>query len=88
MSDQIETQSIVSDICDALGRRAIAARLGRSVAAVSNAASDGVFPSAWYIVIREMCAAAGVDCPVAAFNFIASGDQFPALATAPNKDVA
>ncbi|MFC3059493.1 hypothetical protein [Paenirhodobacter populi] len=58
------------DVCDQLGRRAIAERIGRSVTAVSNAAVEGAFPPSWYIVLRDMCAAHGVACPEYLFNFL------------------
>ena len=58
------------EICDTLGRKAMANRLRRSVAAVSNAAASGVFPSAWFLVIQEMCSTAGIFCPRELFAFI------------------
>ncbi|MFC4731761.1 hypothetical protein [Salipiger abyssi] len=59
----------VSDICDALGRKKMESRLGVSKAAISNAVSDGVFPSAWYEVISDMCREHRIECPTPIFNF-------------------
>lgn len=71
-------------ICDALGRKEMAARLERSVAAVSNAASDGAFPSGWFLIISEMCRVRGIECPSALFTFLAPA---PETAT-PHEDAA
>lgn len=68
-------QITASAICDALGRRNIAARLDRKVTAVSNAAAGGVFPSSWYLAIREMCAEAMIDCPEHLFSFVLPVDK-------------
>lgn len=59
-----------ASICDALGRKEMAARLDRSVAAISNAATDGAFPSGWFLIIAEMCAARGIPCPASLFTFL------------------
>lgn len=59
----------VSEVCDVLGRKKIENRLGVSKAAISNAVSDGVFPSAWYGVISGMCGEKGIDCPLPIFSF-------------------
>ncbi len=59
-----------ADICDTLGRKEMAARLERTVAAVSNAASDGAFPAGWFLVISQMCADKGIDCPSRLFRFL------------------
>jgi len=59
----------ISDICDALGRKEMGARLGVSKAAIGNAVSDGKFPSRWYKVISHMCADADIECPMSLFNF-------------------
>lgn len=70
MEQVTESRAHAIAICDALGRKNIAVRLGRTVAAVSNAATDGVFPSSWYLIIKQMCEEEGVDCPDAAFAFL------------------
>ena len=61
--------STVSIICDALGRREIAAAVGVKPSAVSNAVYLGKFPAKWFIVVSEMCAASGVECPSDIFAF-------------------
>jgi hypothetical protein len=58
-----------SDICDALGRRNMAQRLGVSKTAISNAAVDGTFPARWYLVLSTMCDERGVPCPKELFSF-------------------
>lgn len=69
--DHAPTPEITAaDICDALGRKEMAARLERTVAAVSNAASDGAFPAGWFLVISQMCADRGVECPARLFRFL------------------
>lgn len=75
MTDTSHDQITASAICDALGRRNIAARLDRKVTAVSNAATEGVFPSSWYLAIREMCAEAGIDCPEHLFSFVLPAEK-------------
>ncbi|WP_111732222.1 hypothetical protein [Roseovarius amoyensis] len=59
----------VSEMCDALGRKAMAARLGVSKAAISNACSDNIFSAGWYGVLADMCGEIGIDCPLDLFNF-------------------
>ena len=67
--EHIEAPLTVSDICDKLGRKAIAERLNVGATAVSNASVEQKFPAAWYAVIREMCGSSGIDCPLDAFNW-------------------
>lgn len=64
-----------AEVCDALGRKHIAQRVGRRTTAVSNAASEGVFPASWYIAIREMCDSAGIACPDRLFSFIPASTE-------------
>lgn len=52
-----------------LGRSAIAAALGVVPSSVSNASKKGVFPAAWYLVVRSLAHEQGLDCPVEAFAF-------------------
>lgn len=59
-----------AEICDALGRRNIAAEIGVGATAVSNAAVEGRFPSRWYLAVKAMCARVDLDCPDEAFNFL------------------
>lgn len=69
--EQIDTPKITaSDICDVLGRRAIADKIGVGMSAVSNASVDGRFPAKWFRAIQSMCSDAGIECPDRLFNFI------------------
>jgi len=70
MQDITPTPLTAADVCDALGRKEMAARLERTTAAISNAASDGVFPAGWYLIISEMCLARGIECPASLFKFL------------------
>ena len=63
------TPITASNICDVLGRRAIAARVGVGVTAVSNASVEGIFSAAWYDTIRLMCQEAGIECPRSLFKW-------------------
>ena len=57
-------------LADQIGRTTIAERLGVSVDAVSvSIKRGGKFPSGWFPVVRDLCAARGVDCPESAFNW-------------------
>lgn len=58
-----------SDICDVIGRQRLAALLGVTKAAITNAASEGTFPPRWYRVIKAECEAKGEDCPPELFRF-------------------
>lgn len=60
----------VAQICETLGRRAIAERLGRSRSAVTEGIRGGLFPSTWYLTIKAMCAEAGIECPDRLFRFL------------------
>lgn len=68
------------EVCDVLGRRAMAKRLGVGVTQISNASVEGQFPARWFAILRDMCAEAGIDCPEYLFTFIAP--------TAPQEDAA
>lgn len=65
-----QSNTAVVQLCDRLGRRDIALRIGRTVAAVSNATSGGAFPAGWYLVIRQMCDERGLECPDSLFRFV------------------
>ena len=56
-----------SDIKKALTGKRIATRVGVSEQAVGNCKET--FPAGWYPAVRELCAEAGIDCPLAAFNW-------------------
>lgn len=57
-----------------LAARKIAAAVGRSEKTVRSAASEGVFPAAWYAAIRALCDAEGVECPESSFSFVEAAE--------------
>lgn len=59
-----------AEVCDVLGRRNISLRVNRGLTAVSNAATEGMFPASWYLTIKAMCDAASIECPDRLFKFI------------------
>lgn len=59
----------VADICDRLGRRAIAETIGVGATAVSNASAEGLFSPAWFVGIKTMCDKAGLPCPERLFKW-------------------
>ena len=68
--DHSNTPVTAAVICDLLGRKVMAAELGVGLTAVSNASVEGRFPAKWYVAVRKMCEAAGIDCPESLFNFV------------------
>jgi len=79
-----------SDVCDALGRKAMAENLGVGVTAISNASVQGMFSARWYVVIKRMCDEAGVECPSGLFSFIPSAmsKHSGSPSTAPEKEAS
>lgn len=65
-----EAKISTADICDALGRATIAARLKVRVTAVSNAVTEGRFPARWFLVVTELCEENGLKCPEQLFTFV------------------
>lgn len=61
--------SSVSIICDRIGRKKIEQKLGVGKSSISNAVSDGMFPASWYLVIKGLADADGIECPESVFNF-------------------
>lgn len=59
----------VSNICDAIGRQRIARAVGVKPTAVSNAVAEARFPAKWFLVLSEMCAESGLECPATLFAF-------------------
>ncbi|WP_323008964.1 hypothetical protein [Paracoccus sp. (in: a-proteobacteria)] len=59
-----------TDICDRLGRTAIANAVGVGLTAVSNAAVDNRFPARWFFAVKSLCEKSGIDCPEELFSFI------------------
>lgn len=58
-----------ADICDRLGRKAIADCIGVGLTAVSNASAEGSFSPAWFVAIKAMCDREGIACPERLFRF-------------------
>lgn len=56
-------------IANTLGRSEMEARLGLRRGSVSMALGRGSFPANWFVVVRKMCAEAGIECPESAFAF-------------------
>ena len=65
-----QTHSIsVAQICEAVGRPAIASALGVRLTAVSNAAVSNTFPARWYLAVKALCDSVGQECPEHLFSF-------------------
>jgi hypothetical protein len=64
-----EGMQTAKEISARFGQRTIAATLGVSVGAVSNAVVRGQFPASWYVAIQSLCNRDGELCPVEAFAF-------------------
>ncbi len=64
--------SSISEICDTIGRKRLAQALGVGRTQVSNAAVADVFPARWYAVVKALCDAEGIECPLTLFSFIAA----------------
>ena len=74
MQENPDTTVTAATICDQLGRKEMAARLDRTVAAISNAATEGAFPTGWFLVISEMCREKAIKCPPSVFRFLPPGE--------------
>jgi hypothetical protein len=59
----------VITITDALGADAMSQRLGVTPHSIRHARATKAFPASWYAPLLDMCAAAGIDCPLNAFNW-------------------
>jgi hypothetical protein len=57
-----------SQIADALGRADMADALGVGKTAVSNAVVRKRFPATWFLVLSDMCAGKGLECPPDLFD--------------------
>lgn len=51
----------VKDVVDQIGRQTICAALGVAKSVVSQAVSDGVFPARWFVAMRALGRAHGVE---------------------------
>lgn len=69
MDHDHEDAPTTRDICDRIGRKLVADRIGVSKKAVSNAVAEGVFPARWYRELRAVCSEQGIECPEDLFNF-------------------
>lgn len=65
----MKTPETTLEICDALGRAKIAARIGCKVTAVSNCVTPNQFPAQWYVILEEMCREHDMTCPRKLFSF-------------------
>lgn len=63
------TSPTVAQICEAIGRDAIARSVDVKPNSVSNAIADNRFPARWFIAVKELCDAAGMPCPAHLFHF-------------------
>ena len=61
----------VSELADRIGRKNIAEAAGVGLTAVSNAVVRGSFPATWFIVVSDLAAKVGAECPPCLFNMIA-----------------
>lgn len=57
------------DVANALGRAAIAQRVGVGLTTVSAAVTEGLFPASWYLEMKSLGAEKGVDIPDTLFRF-------------------
>lgn len=60
----------VGEICEVIGRKVLAQRVGVRPTAVSNAVVDGQFPARWYFVVEALCREHDIECPKECFTFI------------------
>ena len=60
--------SNVHHIADAVGRKEIAEATGVGISAVKNAIVRGRFPASWYLIVSELAARHGVECPPECFG--------------------
>lgn len=67
--DYADRMTDVKQICNTLGRKNIADKLGVGLTSIGNAVADNSFPSKWYVVIFEMCQEHSVSCPLSLFRF-------------------
>jgi hypothetical protein len=63
------SKPIVKHIIETLGAETICDKLKVSSHAVRYAKTDGVFPSAWYAGLLDLCNEAKIECPLEAFSW-------------------
>ena len=64
----------VLEISNKLGRPVIAARVGVSPGAVTEAIRNGAFPSAWFVALRALGQEQGVEVPEELFRWKIGSD--------------
>lgn len=62
-------QAPVYDILAAIDLEALKAELGVKDRTIRLVRERRIFPSSWYPTVKTLCEAAGVDCPLCAFNW-------------------
>ncbi|MEM6891856.1 MAG: hypothetical protein AAF636_27625 [Pseudomonadota bacterium] len=67
VDDELET---VDEVISLLGRQFMAEKIGVAETSISNARKRGVFPSSWFLIIRELLSAEGKKCSEALFSFV------------------
>lgn len=60
----------VSELADRIGRKNIAEAAGVGLTAVSNAVVRGSFPATWFIVVSDLAAKVGAECPPCLFKMV------------------
>lgn len=63
-------QLTTSQICQAIGRKAIASAVNVGVTQVGNAVAENRFPARWFLAVKQLCDSKGVECPAYLFNFV------------------
>jgi len=71
MDKNSDTQTVAL-ICDHVGRKVLADRLGVGKTAIGNAVSENLFPARWYVEVKALCDAHGLSCPASLFSFVRS----------------
>ena len=64
----------VHEVLKAIGRQNLAREINLTPAAISNAASSGIFPATWFPTVRRLGTEAGVDVPESLFNWRVPSD--------------
>lgn len=52
-----------ASLADAIGRKTMADALGVLPTAVSNGVVRGAFPASWFLVVKALADARGIECP-------------------------
>lgn len=62
-------QTVAGLVADLGGRAAVAKKLRVVPTAVSHAISREIIPAGWYLILKSLADAEGVDCPTSLFAF-------------------